>query len=363
MGNLKKSVKYIVSASFLGLVIGLISIYLQFRGTRTHMSMDVAAESNVLDVKHPIPDLSIFFQGRDIEEEKSNLKILTVRVVNDGESNIHEDDFDSRMPFGLRIDGGRVIRVQVIGANSDYLSENVHPKVEGENQIEIDKVIFDKGKFVSLEILVLHPKSSNPQLIPMGKIAGIEQIAITNSFQDHEQKSFIDQIFSGPAAVQVPRAIVYSVLSLIIIIIVGFAIAGVASIPSKWRKRMRRQIAKLIPELEPLELERKRKIIEKIYVDYGSEGLNFARETVNDETALKRMTRIQHRFQGGSIVSDSRAEELVMQHRMEVEGVPSSIWPLFEGKLVSVSGDELNLDPDVKHLIDEFIKQTQSVIK
>jgi hypothetical protein len=75
------------------------------------------------------------------------------------------------------------------------------------------------------------------------------------------------------------------------------------------------------------------------------------------------MTRIQHRFQGGSIVSDSRAEELVMQHRMEVGGVPSSIWPLFEGKLVSVSGDELNLDPDVKHLIDEFIKQTQSVIK
>jgi hypothetical protein len=216
--------------------------------------------------------LAILFQGLDIEEEKSNLKILTVRVINDGEANIHENDYDSRTPFGLQIDGGRVVRAQVVGANSSYLSDNLHPHVEGPNQILMDKIIFDKGKFVSLEILVLHPKSTNPKLKPMGKIAGLDEISVTNSFQDRDQRSFVDQVFSGPTAIQISRAIAYSFFALISIIIMGFSIAGLASIRSKWKKWTRRRIASQIPELASPDQEKKRKVIEQIFVDHGLEA-------------------------------------------------------------------------------------------
>jgi hypothetical protein len=108
-------IKYITSASVLVLTIllGVLGIYFTLRDRKTHLTMDIAAESNVLDVLHPISDLSIQFLGRDIEKEKLNLKVLTVRIMNDGESNIHEDDFDSHMPFGLRVEGGTVVRAQV----------------------------------------------------------------------------------------------------------------------------------------------------------------------------------------------------------------------------------------------------------
>jgi hypothetical protein len=62
--------------------------------------MDIAADSNVL--RHPIPDLATLFQNRDIEKDNSNLTILTIRVINDGEANIHDNDFDSPMGFGLQ---------------------------------------------------------------------------------------------------------------------------------------------------------------------------------------------------------------------------------------------------------------------
>ena len=103
---IRKFFKYFVSAGFISLVLGVFGLYYTVRGSwGTHLSLDIAAESNVyLTLSTLVPDLAILFQGRDIEEEKSNLKVLAVRVVNDGEANIRENDFDSRLPFGLEVD-------------------------------------------------------------------------------------------------------------------------------------------------------------------------------------------------------------------------------------------------------------------
>ena len=117
-----KRFRYFISASFLSLVLGLLGIYYTLRSTRTHLTMDVAGESNVLDVRHPIPDLSIMFQGKDIEGERSNLRVLTIRIVNDGEVNIHENDYDSRRPFGGQIEGGLVYNDGALVLTGDELS-------------------------------------------------------------------------------------------------------------------------------------------------------------------------------------------------------------------------------------------------
>jgi hypothetical protein len=189
-GQWRSRLKYFLSASFISLVLGFLGLYYTLRGSRTHLIMDIAAESNVLDVKHPIADLSILFEGRGIEEEKSNLKVLTIRLINDGEVNIHENDFDSRIPFGFQVDGGRVVRAQLSGSNSSYMSDNLHPRVESPNRVVVDKIIFDKGKFVAIDLLVLLPKNATPKIKPLGKIAGLDEIPVTNSFQDREPTRF-----------------------------------------------------------------------------------------------------------------------------------------------------------------------------
>ncbi|MBT2618617.1 MULTISPECIES: hypothetical protein [unclassified Bacillus (in: firmicutes)] len=44
----------------------------------------------------------------------------------------------------------------------------------------MEKIILEKEKYVSFEILVLHNKNSPPSIIPVGKIAGINDFVITD---------------------------------------------------------------------------------------------------------------------------------------------------------------------------------------
>src|SRR5882724_9927306 len=127
--------KFILSASFLSLVIGLVALYYTVRRTRTNLVVDVTSESNVMDVRTPLKDLSILFQGQDIQKENANLRILGVREVNEGEANILESHFDSKIPWGLHIEGGHLIEARVTESNSEYLSNTLHPRVTGNDEV------------------------------------------------------------------------------------------------------------------------------------------------------------------------------------------------------------------------------------
>jgi len=76
--------RFLLSASFLSLLIGFVALYYTVRRTRTNLVVDVTSESNVMDVRTPVKDLSILFQGQDIEKENANLRIFGVRLVNEG---------------------------------------------------------------------------------------------------------------------------------------------------------------------------------------------------------------------------------------------------------------------------------------
>src|SRR6266571_3559485 len=195
MTSIWSKAKFILSASSLSLVIGLIALYYTVRRTRTNLVVDVTSELNVMDVRTPLKDLSILFQGQDIQKQNANLRILGVRLVNEGDTNILENFFDSRIPWGLMIDGGRLIEARVTGSNAQYLSDNLHPRVTGNNEVDFDKLIFDRGKYVALELLVLHDKNIEPQIRPQGKIAGMDSIPIRNSFQERDQEGFKAKVF------------------------------------------------------------------------------------------------------------------------------------------------------------------------
>jgi len=139
--------RYIVSASsFLGLIVAVLGLYYT-----------------------SVKNLAVLFQGRDIQQENLNLKILTVQIVNQGEVNILETYFDSRNPWGLQVQGGRLIEARIIGSNSRYLNENLQPKIIDNKYVTLEKVIFDRGKYVTLELLVLHAKDAEPRVIALAR--------------------------------------------------------------------------------------------------------------------------------------------------------------------------------------------------
>jgi hypothetical protein len=353
----RQKVKFLISASFWGIVIGLVALYYTVRGTRTNLVVDVGSESNVMDVRTPLKDLAILFQGQDIQKENANLRILGVRLVNEGESNILENYFDSKIPWGLRIQGGRLIEARITGSNSKYLSENLHPSIVEKDEVTFDKVIFDKGKYIALELLVLHDKNVEPVVVPIGKIAGMDQIPVRNSFRERDQEGLTGRVFKGPIAVQIARTIAYFLIGLCIIVVIGFAVAGIGSIPSWFRKRSRRkQVRYLIKEGSP-EKEKKRQILVDVFVEEGGSGLSRLQAALNDaELLAKAVTdRRVHIRNQAELPPHAKAHMVPDGYIVVHEASPLDT--IVQAGLIRRNGTKIEVDPDLPALLTNLIGQ------
>jgi hypothetical protein len=356
---IKQKIKFLISASFWGIVIGLIALYYTVRGTRTNLVVDVVSESNVMDVRTPLKDLSILFQGQDIQKENANLRILGVRLVNEGEANILENYFDSKIPWGLRIEGGQLIEARVTGSNSGYLGENLRPRVAEKNEVSFDKVIFDRGKYVTLELLVLHDKNLEPKVKAIGKIAGMDEIPVRNSFRDRDQEGLAGKVFRGPLAVQIARTIAYFLIALCVIVVLGLSIAGIGSAPSWLRKRSRRkQVRYLIKEDSP-EREKKRQILVDVFVEEGPIGLARMQAALADpETLASAVTSGRRRV---NVRNDVELPIHVRSH-IDADGyievrTSTPLDPVVAAGLVRLNGTKIEVDPDLKSLLTNLIEQ------
>lgn len=349
--------KFLLSASFLSLLIGLVALYYTVRRTRTNLIVDVTSESNVMDVRTPRKDLSILFQGQDIQKENSNLRILGIRLVNEGDTNILENHFDSRIPWGLRIGGGRLIEARVTGSNSEYLSSNLHPRVTGGDEVDFDKLIFDKGKYVSLELLVLHEKNVEPQVTTVGKIAGMDTIPIRNSFRELDQEGFRTKAFKGPIAVQIVRTIVYFLIGLAAVIAVGIAVAGILSIPSGLRKRSRRKKARYLLREGSPETEKKRLILVDAFIEEGTPGLKRIQAALNDPEILASAVVSRRRLQRIREDARSPVQAISQSNGFTVVEISTPLDLVVETGLVRRNGPKIEVDPDLPRLLKNLIEQ------
>ena len=351
--------KFLLSASFLSLIIGLVALYYTVRGTKTSLVVDVTSESNVMDVRTPLKDLAILFQGQDIQKENSNLRILAVRLVNEGEANILENYFDSRIPWGLQIDDGRLIEARITGSNSQYLAENLHPKMNEANAVVFDKVIFDKGKYVGLELLVLHSRNVEPRVKPIGKIAGMDDIPVRSSFRERDQEGLVSRVFKGPISVQIARTIAYFFIGLGTVIAVGFSIAGLGSIPSRLKKRPRRKLVRSLAKETSPEKEKKRQVLLDIFVEGGIGSLKRMLKIVENEEALAKTVAgdkalLEVRTDSPSdLMSQVIFEGNQTMHVMRQD----LITPLLRAGVLRKRDKSLDVDPEMKDLLSALISQ------
>jgi hypothetical protein len=351
--------KFLFSVSFISLIVGVVAFYYEVYGSRTSLVVDIVSESNVMDVKTPLKDLSILFQGRDIQKENSNLRILGVRVINEGTTNVLESYFDSRIPWGLRIDGGRLVEARVTGSNSQYLSDNLHARVTGADEVDFDKVIFDRGKYVTLELLVLHDKTVEPHVKPIGKIAGMEDIPVRDSFRERDQEGFSAKAFKGPIAVQIARTVGYFLIAIGVMSVLALSITGIASIPSGLKKRSRRKQARYLLKEDSPERERKRQVLVNVFIENGPAALVRMQEALNDAgTLAKAVTSGRRRVH----VRNGVELPVHVSSHVDADGyieVRSStpLNAVVEAGLVRRNGTKIEVDPDLKNLLTNLIEQ------
>lgn len=344
----------------------------------TDLSIELVSAISVLDINKSVNDLNILFQGQDIEKSNLSLKILSIRFINTGETNILQSFYDSQDTLGLQVVTGRLIEARITSTNSDYLSSSVNPRIINEHLLQIDKVIFERGKYFTLELLVLHDKDQLPKVLHVGKIAGIDSIQIINTGDTEGSVSFISEVFSGGVLVQIVRFFV-CIVGLIIVLLVLLLLVAISD---SWSGRKRNRITErrrqlidgLLPNLE--ESPQSKSIVDfvrKTFEHDGLKGLKRAQTLLLDDKKLKELIELHQLQKKIDNLSDSMHQLRYQKSDLEYT-VPiaqeetihfrpsyyqSSTWGLSElidTGIVSIDKDGVETDMDLLNLLDSAMR-------
>ena len=247
------------------------------------LTYEIVRETDVLDVRTPVEDLKITFQNEDIQGEKLNLRIYAMRVINNGEVDILQTQFDQDQAWGLQVIGGRVIEARPIEASSSYLNDKTNPRVLGENIVQFDQAIVEKGQFFAFNMLVFHAKDVTPEIFALGKIAGIDEIVVTRVPVAVEGPGFLSDLFGGNWAVQLVRAILFLMGAAVIL---GLFAATVVTY-SFLTTRIRRRRIGISVVMKTLTSQKQRDLLSEVYLNHGMAGVSDLREKLGNSDRLE----------------------------------------------------------------------------
>ncbi len=280
----KEKIPWSISV-LLALVFGGFAVYSALHEKKSNISYEITNEVNVLDVRKPLKDLKISFQEEDIQKENLNLCIFTVRVENNGEVDILQGQYDASEIWGIQVKNARIIEVRLINSNSEYLGAKLEPNIIQEDKIKLNKVIFEKGKFFILEILALHEKNLKPEIIPVGKIAGIEKNLPIKSWDEIEE-SFFEKLFYGSALIHFIRFIIYMLSLIIASLVIGLSISGFSNLINRRNKKLRKSKIIKVFGNKVFEGDNEEKFLYENYIEHGRKFIIWLDEYLMEKDML-----------------------------------------------------------------------------
>ena len=273
----------IIISMIIAIIIGIVTS----RVPETGIIYETINETNVLDLKRPLQDLSIEFRGQNIEEENLSLRILTVSISIIGDIHILNEHFDQDDDWGMKFDNGKVIEARLVEASSDYLQTKMMPQIVGESSVVFPKTIFDRDASFVVEVLTLHSKHELPSFSSIGKIAGIDEITVlTRPLVVHEE-SFIGQLFEGSFVIQLVRIGIYiigAVLAMVMFVLMVIAISGLLD---RWKRRNRRKLVMQSRTIRRLDNADIKEYLISVYETQGITWLEQLQRVMREPEKLK----------------------------------------------------------------------------
>ena len=220
--EMRKTMERALPWPFLGVAVtvllGIPALYVALHEKNPDIVFEIVADANVVDVHKPLKDLTVMFRGEDIQKNRQNLRIFTITVRNVGEVNVLQTAFDQNRPWGLQFPGSRIVdQPRLIDSNSDYIKDNLNPRVTEESIVGFSKIIFERGKYFTIEVQILHGADSPPPLKPIGKIAGVEEQRVVRA-TGSTQPTFWQRLFAGGALVLMVRVVLDFVAFVLVIL-------------------------------------------------------------------------------------------------------------------------------------------------
>jgi len=124
------------------------------------LTYQIFSNEEILTIKEDIPDLKVLYQEKNIKENNQNISVVTFRVSNNGNESILTNLYDPNKKFGFKIINGKLLYKPTITQSSDI-------------------GYYDEDEFFDLKCLIIHDKDKKPNIAPIGKIAGIKSIEVS----------------------------------------------------------------------------------------------------------------------------------------------------------------------------------------
>jgi len=292
----KKIEKYTDNIAFktlitiIGLIAAVVTIYAFLQERKVDLRYEIIANTNVLDFNADIGKLEVSYDSTNLKETGKNLRIYTIKIVNNGNENIIKELYDENDLIGIKLSSGKIIeRPELIQSSNDYLERNLHFKDYQQDKVIFSRVILESEEFFIIKLLVLHGKNKIPEIISFGKIAGQHKIDVVNAIDVEKELTFLKKAFYGNIWIQLLRLITY--------LLTGFAVIALMFYISEKinKKKEKRRREKNINHFKTLENYQYKRMDDAIFDRYlkstsysATNELVKMSNLINDEKELNK---------------------------------------------------------------------------
>lgn len=282
--NTLKTMDQKFSWSFFGfilaVILGALSIYLSFfKNNNPDISYVITTNSSVLDIKEEIGNLDVLYQGNSLSKERKDLRIITFKVVNTGDSSVIPSLYDPTDPLGFNVVNGDIAeKPSLISASNKYLEEKLLI-TQNKNSVLFSNVILENNEYFEIKLLVLHPVGTKPEIQSVGKIAGVHAINVVTGENAVDERSFFNATFGGGVMKNIARTLAYGILFLLLIIFMLFIMSSVEDLRDKSK---RKSIVKTFKEYDGEKITESDDYFFDLYVDGHRGSLTYAYEKIKN---------------------------------------------------------------------------------
>lgn len=277
--------------SVIGVVIGVVGLYAAFHQRHPRVDMEIVAESNIIDVYRALPDLSVVFQGQDIQSAGLNLRLVRIRVGNSGEADILQNYYDTSEAWGLVVDSGRLLEARVVDASQQYLTRAVSARIAADS-ILLSKPILEKDQFFYLELLVLHPRADKPHFSPTGKIAGVPPFSVVDRATQTRSEGLWRELTHGSVLVHILRFVGYIIGLALLTTVMALTGSAIQNAGARRRRKARQSQIALLRQSPADEPDAHVDVITEFYTEGGLPALKGMEQLLNEPSELEVETRL-----------------------------------------------------------------------
>lgn len=268
----------------LGLLATGIGILSYFTDHDPDLQFQITSNANVLDINADVTKLDIIYDSSSLKQKKQNLRILTFKVTNAGNSDILKTSYDDRDPIGLQVKNGRIIeKPELIDTSNDYLKRNLTITSVSDHMFTLNSIILEKDEHFSFKLLVLHPIDTVPTYNSIGKIAGQRKVELIDLSSGKEKIPYLITVFGGGFWTQVLRAIAYPTAVLLLLFLLSkIGDNEIIQVQAQRKLKMERLVDRY-PENYSMDHP-----IVKLFIKHGNENLEFLNHIINEDDLLMK---------------------------------------------------------------------------